>query len=375
MFKYEKVEVLLTSRNISHYRKFNSDINCGSKISVDVSILTSGSDQRVDVVCDRCKIDFTKKFNNLIRDRKNSNGLDFCGSCGRQNSGLSSRLGFEFVKSSFIEKNLIPLFEFDDYKSCETKLKFRCKYHMDMVQVISYNGLSQSSFPCKECCSIRLSKVNRLGFNEIYNYFSSRGLIVDKFLESIDTNTKIEFRCQDHINSIQSISYRQLKLTKNGCKFCLNKKGKNSSWWRGGITPLVRYMRNGLGDWKLNRLKESNYTCEVSGLTGDLVVHHIENFHIILDKSLDALNIKYLGSIGEYSDGQLFLIENKLLELHHGCRSVVMLKTLHTLFHSIYGLKNNNYSQYIEFCDRYKIGEFNDKLPLKYKFINNPSDL
>ena len=72
MFKYEKVEVLLTSRNISHYRKFNSDINCGSKISVDVSILTSGSDQRVDVVCDRCKIDFTKKFNNLIRDRKAS---------------------------------------------------------------------------------------------------------------------------------------------------------------------------------------------------------------------------------------------------------------------------------------------------------------
>ena len=372
MFKYEKVEVLLTRRNISHYRKFNSNISCGSKINVDVNQLTPGSDQIVNVICDRCKVDLTKKYNNLIRDRKKSNGLDFCGSCGRQNSGKSLRLDFKSVESVFVEKNLTPIFESKDYKSCDTKLKFKCKYHLNKIQMISYNGLKSSSFPCKECYSIHLSKVNRLGLNEIYNYFSSRGLIVDKFLESIDTSTKIEFKCPIHIDSIQSISYRQLTLTKNGCKFCLNKKGENNHGWKGGVTPLVRYMRNKLGDWKLSRLEESNYTCDVTKLTGNLVVHHVDNFHILLDKSLDLLNMKYLSSIGEYTNDQLYLIEKKLLELHTNCISVVMLKILHTLFHSIYGKKNNNYSQYIEFCNRYEIGEFNNKLPLEYRSVNNP---
>lgn len=383
MIKNNKLEIILTVRNITHYKKFENvniptflyngkeKIKYGQKILIDVSMLKNGSDQKIEVCCDGCGSIIYKKYNNFIRDRKKNGDKDFCGNCGRKNFGKSKRLIFSEVCEYFIERKLIPLFTENDYKSVGSKLKCKCTSH-EYILCISYNNLKNSEFPCKKCAPNNRGGYNKLKSKEIYKSFQDKGLI-PLFSENVNITTKdkLPFLCKIH--GVQYISYNQLKFTKYGCKNCLNRKGENSHNWKGGITPLVRNMRLKLNNWKKTKLKNNNYTCEITGIIGDkLVVHHITNFYIILEETLNLLNLDIKPIIGDYTDKELELIKEKLLELHDKHMSVVICKDLHELFHKKYGIKNNNEEQYKEFIIRYKSGEFNNKLPFKYRIINNP---
>jgi hypothetical protein len=109
-------------------------------------------------------------------------------------------------------------------------------------------------------------------------------------------------------------------------------------------------MRSKLKEWSLNKLKESKYTCVLSNnIGGKLVVHHIKNFHTILEEVLLTLDLEI-----NYTPYELLQIKNKLVELHKNCEYVVLCENLHKLFHK-YGKKNNNIGQFLEFKKDMKI--------------------
>ena len=361
----DKVEVNISNRNISHYKKFYNDIKLG-KMFVDFNNIPKGSDLKVKVLCEKCNIIIEKKVNNLYRDRLNNDGLDTCDHCGRIRIAEGNRIKYEKVRNLFIERDLIPLFKEDDKVSTNNKLDFKCKIHNNIVQSIRYNGLLVSKRPCKLCRSESISERNKKSYEEVYNYFLNRDLI-PVFDEVNSIFDKLSFRCKSHIDIIQEISYNSLKFTKNGCKICFNKKCENSTNWKGGITPLVRNMRSKVDKWKFEKMKKSNFKCEITGKNGKLVVHHVENFHKLLENSLKINNLEVKPIISDYTSDELINIEKELIKLHEQVEYSVMIEELHILFHKLYGKKNNNKYQFIEFKNRYYNYEL-DKYLTDYKF-------
>ena len=385
MIKSEIVKIKLTRRNIGYYSLYPQVLipmilntkgmqipNYGEEIIITTDLLKNGVEQKINIICDKCGIIYIKKFNNICRDRKNNNGCDICNSCAHKKSGITQRLNIKDVYNLFMEKNIIPLFEDKDYLSVGTKLNFKCKIHEDILQSISYNGLKKSNHPCKKCRTKVIADKQKMKIGSIYNLFQKRNLIPLFEKTEEDRYKKLQYSCEIH-QDIQFISYNQLRQTKYGCKSCLNRKGENNINWKGGITPLIKYMRNKLNDWKKIKLKNNNYTCEITNIVGNkLVVHHITNFSFILGETLNNLNLKIKPIISDYSSGELKLIEEKLIDLHSKYKSVVISKDLHELFHKKYGIKNNNEEQYVEFIERYMNGEFDRNLPSKYRVVNNP---
>jgi len=406
MIKDENIEVILTVRNIGHYLKFKNlnipkiikngkeIIDYGKKITINVNMLKNGSDQKIEVYCDNClenglKKIVLKKYNNFLRDREKNNGKDICIDCGHKNSantqrgskryninynydsaklsGITNRLGIDYIYNLFSEKNIEPLFNPSEYSSNKSKLKFKCKTH-DFIGKTTILNLTKCKFPCRIC----KAKSNNVKMSEkIYNYFEKRNLIplFEKKDPNFNAHEKLPFVCDCDKNTIQFTTFNNLKMLKNSCKLCAERCGKNSPTWKGGITPLIKNMRGKLDTWKKEKLVESGFRCEITGINCQLVVHHIDNFHILFENMLKQLNIKINPKICDYTENELMLMKNKLYELHKSCKYAVINKELHKLFHKLYGKKNNNVEQYLEFIKRYKNFEFDENLPNKIKYI------
>lgn len=389
MIKTEFVDIRLSERNVKHLKKLHTNIPMtikngreiplyGSYIKIPVVNINRGSDIKIEVLCDVCLISnietiVSKKFNNFTRDRINNNGIDICGGCARKKAGLKRRIGYQLISNEFINRGLNPLFSDDSEILTNKKLLFECDKHRGIPQYIDYNHLLACDNPCVECRKPFLINRKKKKTSDIIKYFIKRGLTPLANSTEYSTFDSIPFECPSHKGDKQYISYSSLRVTKNGCKKCFNKIGSNSPHWKGGITPLVRNMRSKLSKWKKNCLMDKGYRCEITGLNGKLSVHHIDNFHYILEKSLLNIGIEMKSNLYDYKIDELMSIERELVRLHEICSYSVIIKDLHILFHVIYGKKYNNVNQFNEFKSRYFSGEFDDKLKnnLKSTTINN----
>lgn len=99
---------------------------------------------------------------------------------------------------------------------------------------------------------------------------------------------------------------------------------------KGGITPENTKQRNSSDykNWRLNVFIRDNFTCQACGDSngGNLHAHHIENFSDNEEKRFDINN-------------GITLCEN--------CHN----PSIKGSFHNLYGTKNNNFKQLIEYLN------------------------
>jgi len=123
----------------------------------------------------------------------------------------------------------------------------------------------------------------------------------------------------------------------HSCPKCNNNQKGEYSWnWQGGITPEHTQIRQS-GDyksWRIEVYKRDNYTCQCCGDSkgGNLIAHHIENF-------------------SEYPELR-FDINNGITTCTN-CHKPNIFGS----FHNIYGTRNNNLKQLIEYYNKYH-GDF-----------------
>ena len=151
-------------------------------------------------------------------------------------------------------------------------------------------------------------------------------------------------------------------------------RGSNNCNWKGGLSPLHPYFRGILYEWKIDSLKKYDYKCALTNENnGDLQIHHIkENFSDIIIETLNILNLPIYQDMLNYTDEDIIKINKTFLDLNykHGL-GIPLRKSIHKLFHILYGLKNNNEKQFEEFKTRYFTGEFEEVLKISEEDIKN----
>ena len=144
-------------------------------------------------------------------------------------------------------------------------------------------------------------------------------------------------------------------------------KDEEMKWkmgYKGGITPISKYLRVLNEQWFNDCKQQANYTCELTGkVGGNLHTHHLKAFNTIVLEAHELNNIEIHEIIGEYTQEELHKLEEYVASWHKDNSNAVLLcKEGHDLFHSLYGQGNNTPEQYEQFKQRYLSGEFEENI-------------
>jgi hypothetical protein len=172
----------------------------------------------------------------------------------------------------------------------------------------------------------------------------------------------MKYICKSHLNIVQEASLVEVMGRKYDCMYCFleHNKGENHHSWKGGISSLYHYLRYCLNGWRFDSMKCYNFKCIITGEKFD-AIHHFYSFNKIVRESLTETNISIYDEINKYTPEELKTIEDKCIELHYKYGlGVPLTNKLHSLFHNIYGIKDNTPEQFKEFTKRYYNGEFQE---------------
>jgi hypothetical protein len=109
-------------------------------------------------------------------------------------------------------------------------------------------------------------------------------------------------------------------------------------------TNTRKYLRQATEDWKRNVIKNSGYTCFVTGkkqTNGNrvyLTAHHVsQTYNSIVKQSHRNLNIQYHELTTEYKPGELTALLEEMKRLHKGIEGICLTKEVHDKLHKQYG--------------------------------------
>lgn len=259
------------------------------------------------------------------------------------------------VHNDFITHGLIPNFEPEDYLNNSQPLPFKCNKHLEKgVMYRTYGNLNYTE-GCIYCANERTASLLRSSQEEVFAYFMQRGLLPLENENYKSKDMKIKYRCEKHLSSTQEISYHGLKSTSIPCAYCREESS---------ITKLNRRLRSCLDEWKKKSELACNYQCVLTG-KNDYEIHHLYSYNKIIEDALATLGLPIKS---DYNYDEIQSIKFEMLKLHdtHPL-GVCLSKDIHTLFHILYGKKNNTVEQFEEFKIRYVFGEFNGILKTSTK--------
>jgi hypothetical protein len=88
MLKKEKIEVLISYRNITHYKKLGYKPEINSNLEINVYDLPASSHVKIDVICEICKAEQNIRYHKYIENKKR-HGFYGCKKCSRQKASLT----------------------------------------------------------------------------------------------------------------------------------------------------------------------------------------------------------------------------------------------------------------------------------------------
>ncbi|MEI2428521.1 hypothetical protein V8V54_26455 [Priestia megaterium] len=285
-------EVRCETANKKHFNNLEYEWKKGDIISVPIEHLMEKSTARVVVICDYCLAEGKTKFFNKtlwqLKLSRKSIAKDACETCiqKRREEVLMLKHGVKFTS--------------------QIKLLKQGKFS-SLVEFVA------SEF-------------------EKQNYtLHTQNLIYE------NDDQPLSFTCSIHPElGLQQTTYRNVKRSKT-CKSCIkeHQSGSNSSFWKGGVSPLNHYLRNFIELWKSDSKKACDYKCIITGDKKDWIIHHLYPFNKILDETFQELGFPMHDDVSIYSDTELSLIKEKILEIHYRYPlGVLVREDIHDAFHS-----------------------------------------
>jgi hypothetical protein len=138
--------------------------------------------------------------------------------------------------------------------------------------------------------------------------------------------------------------------------------------YKGGISHISMYLRDMqiVKQWRKDTYIRENSKCQLTSKHvhgGNSDVHHLKAFSTIVEEAHSLHNIKIKPQVKDYTKEELRLLEKYIASWHKDTNNAALLcDEAHSLFHKLYGKRNNTPEQYIEFKERYLAGEFKEIL-------------
>lgn len=117
---------------------------------------------------------------------------------------------------------------------------------------------------------------------------------------------------------------------------------------------LKKYIRTRLVPWRDEVRELNNYTCALTGVRSNIVVHHIRGFNLIFRETIENLNFPIHDDISKYNQNQLDEFLREFMEVQENYKSYICInEDVHKLFHREYGYGGNTEEQWNEFVNKY----------------------
>lgn len=370
----------------------------GDSFEVKINDLTESSSAQIILICDYCGEQIKNStYGSYIRHRKNLN-KDSCKNCKGTKTkefnikkyGIDSpnkleeykdRIGIknrkyskQFLVYKLEEKNYF-LFEDIEYKNVYERFLYICRKHKYLgPQETDLYNLMKSTHCCVECKrrkkKFKIKKINDRHISKIKaqkikpepvqnltkkkyeKMMNDSGLRIVG--EIVDSKTPIKYICEKHPDIVQKITPSKLRIGRR-CRLCAidKRSGKNHYNYKGGVSSLNVYLRQSLRPLILEKMKEYNFKCAITGENGKIEVHHLYSFNKIVYDTMKELNLPIYENIYDYSESEITKISTLFLSKHINDWGVPLLSEIHDKFHKQYGLLNNTKEQFYEFKNKY----------------------
>ena len=312
-----------------------------------------------------------------LKDFKNKNSE--CPICSKEYQTSKRRFNIEFVKDYF-EKNSCTLLE-EDYINIDTKMKYKCScgnisyisfYSFKKGQRCKECGYKNRIYPESWYLKMKSRSINKLvnklekqklidkpkkqtipikPKKQIISSKPKKQTMIGKPKIKVSTHHSTSHTYSFVKATVEKEGYKLLDITYRGlkyplgalcnkghkikirfsdfkrgirCRQCYLDKniGENHPSWKLDKTQEERELRrrtNKYKKWRITALIRDNYTCQLTGKIGKLVVHHLDSYATHKDKRYNLDN------------------------------GITLLKEVHNKFHNIYGILNNTKEQFDEF--------------------------
>lgn len=115
------------------------------------------------------------------------------------------------------QKRRYQILEDSDIQGTEYKIKYKCLKHPNCIQSISWSNFKLGK-GCRFCGNEKISKKLSTSIQEMTKRFKEKGFQVVNYPSIITYTTKIQVRCNKHLEIVQNLSLRN--LNEGGCSFC-----------------------------------------------------------------------------------------------------------------------------------------------------------
>ena len=183
------------------------------------------------------------------------------------------------------------------------------------------------------------------------------GLLSKFYLDNIYSDEEIEFLKNNYLSMSNDELAEKLNRTKLAVaqKLYLLDLHRPFEIHKEAYRNLTHFVRERLTMWKNDVRKYYNYTCQVTGVKTNLIIHHIRGFNLLFEETVDVLDFPIYDSFDQYSDDQLNIFIDKFFEIQESYNQYTCItESIHKLFHSLYGYGNNTKEQWDDFLIKYQ---------------------
>lgn len=297
--------------------------------------------------CNLCGEEFKRDFAHLKRGRFT------CSNCAIKKSAKKQAFSIEdiiaYIKEN--DKNNECTLLSTKYVNVITPLKFKCNLcGKDFERDAEH--LFRGRFRCPDCGREKGAKALKYSADYVKQYLEKEEITLVG--EYINAATGVLCKCPKGHEF--NLYFSEHIFNGRGCPKCAILKNSGEGHWNyngGGHQEVMDMLRHYIAPWKKDCLKKSNFKCEITGRSDDLVVHHFVNFSDIVKQASKNTNIPILNYVSEYSLEDREKLSQEVLHLHEIENGIVLTREIHDEFHKIYGKEKNTKEQFLEFKQRY----------------------
>ena len=303
------------------------------------------TEDRIECVCEHCGLVFERK-----RSEVDKNQRHYCSNGCRMNA---------MFWSDEDTQTLIDNYQKLSYKEMSENNIFSTHKTIDEIKRRAiYIGITSSRDWSNEEIKILTENYANVSMRELLSILPNRtkpsilgkartmGLKSRFYLIHKYSDEENEYLKENYLLKSNEELSKELKRTIYGIAIHLLVLDLHRPTEIDNYKTLKKYIRCRLTPWRDKVRELNNYTCSLTGVRTNIIVHHIRGFNLLFYETIENLNFPIYDDISEYNQNQLDEFLDEFLEVQESYNSYVCInEDIHRMFHKEYGYGNNTEEQ------------------------------